>query len=289
MCRLFAFRSVINSQVHSSLVHVENALIEQSKKHPDGWGVAYYRENIPHLLKSTERALDDTIFHRISGVVSSQTVLAHIRKATQGTLSILNSHPFQYGQWIFAHNGNLKNFEDYKFKIIDRIAPELKRFIFGTTDSEVIFYLLLTFIKERHSLDQPIINLSILKEATEDAFKFITRFSGPLYGGNEVAPTENHLSFILTTGQTMIGFNGGQTLRYSTFKKQCPDRNSCDFFSHSCENEVQFGSKINHLIFSSEYLEGENIWRYMPKGTMVGVNKNMEFLKFELNLPFERI
>jgi len=115
MCRLFGFKSVINSQVHSSLVHADNALISQSLKHPDGWGVAYYLENVPHIIKSTDRALDDHIFHQISGVVSSQVVLAHLRKATHGDKTILNSHPFQNGNWVFAHNGNLRDFKNYKF------------------------------------------------------------------------------------------------------------------------------------------------------------------------------
>ena len=62
MCRLFGFKSVISSQVHSSLIHTENALRIQSNNHPDGWGVAYYREGIPHIIKSMEKAVDDHIF-----------------------------------------------------------------------------------------------------------------------------------------------------------------------------------------------------------------------------------
>ena len=104
MCRLFGFRSVINSQVHSSLLHAENALHDQSQRHPDGWGIAYYLERVPHLVKSSDTALNDQLFKRVSGVVSSHTVMAHIRKATQGEHTILNSHPFQYGNWIFAHS-----------------------------------------------------------------------------------------------------------------------------------------------------------------------------------------
>jgi glutamine amidotransferase len=42
-------------------------------------------------------------------------VVAHIRKATQGRVSLENSHPFTrelWGQtWSFAHNGDLKLFD----------------------------------------------------------------------------------------------------------------------------------------------------------------------------------
>ena len=114
MCRLFGFRSVIQGKVHTSLVEAENALGIQSFNHPDGWGVAYYLSDAPHLIKSEHSAVKDNLFKKVSGVVSSQTVLAHIRKATHGSKTVLNTHPFQYGKWIFAHNGNINNFNTHK-------------------------------------------------------------------------------------------------------------------------------------------------------------------------------
>jgi glutamine amidotransferase len=108
MCRLFGFKSSISSQVHRSLLRADNALAVQSEDHPDGWGVAYYIENIPHLIKNSKIALEDNLFERVSGIVSSKVVLAHIRKASVGDINMLNCHPFQYGPWTFAHNGEIK-------------------------------------------------------------------------------------------------------------------------------------------------------------------------------------
>ncbi|NOS35310.1 MAG: class II glutamine amidotransferase, partial [Deltaproteobacteria bacterium] len=62
MCRLFGFRSVIHSQVHSSLVSADNALAFQSNEHPDGWGVAYYIAGAPHIVKTSHSAIDCKIF-----------------------------------------------------------------------------------------------------------------------------------------------------------------------------------------------------------------------------------
>ena len=46
--------------------------------------------------------------------IRSDNVIAHIRKATQGQVSLENTHPFVrelWGRyWVFAHNGNLKDF-----------------------------------------------------------------------------------------------------------------------------------------------------------------------------------
>ena len=93
MCRLFGFRSVIPSQVHRSLLAAENALGVQSNQHPDGWGVAFYVDGSPHVTRSPTTALGDALFHRLSGVVSSETVLAHVRKATQGARHDLQLSP----------------------------------------------------------------------------------------------------------------------------------------------------------------------------------------------------
>lgn len=286
MCRLFGFRSVINSAVHSSLVQTENALSLQSVKHPDGWGVAYYREGIPHVIKSIQMAVDDHIFHKVSGVVSSQTVIAHLRKATQGNLSILNSHPFQYGKWIFAHNGNLKNFDQYKTSLLEYIDPELRRFILGTTDSEVIFYLLLTLLKKKNLLSKTNPKIEDLKEVTELLCEIITSHSGPLYRGIDNNPTENHLTFVLTSGEFMVALQGGQSLKYSTYKTACSENKSCSYYAPACESAVQNLQPVNHLIFSSEDLQGENVWQSMKHGELVGVDENMKFFKFQLKIDF---
>ena len=81
MCRLFGFRSVIQSQVHRSLVQADNALWNLSEQHPDGWGVAYYVEGTPHLTRSASTALSDRVFQRVSGVVASETVFMRTRSA----------------------------------------------------------------------------------------------------------------------------------------------------------------------------------------------------------------
>ncbi|MCB0415574.1 MAG: class II glutamine amidotransferase, partial [Bdellovibrionales bacterium] len=148
MCRIFGFRSILESKVHNSLVHAENALEIQSQIHSDGWGVAYYIEQTPHVIKSEKAAIDDRLFKKISGIVRSTTVVAHVRKATEGQNDILNTHPFQYGPWIFVHNGHIKNFDQKKSELLKHIDEQLKSFILGNTDSEILFYFILSKMKK---------------------------------------------------------------------------------------------------------------------------------------------
>lgn len=286
MCRLFGFKSVLDSQVHRSLIEADNALADQSTKHPDGWGVAYFREDIPHVIKSTDRAIDDHIFHKVSGVVASKTVLAHIRKATQGKHTLINCHPFQYGHWVFAHNGNLKNFDSFRGKLLEFVSSKLKPFILGSTDSEVLFYILLTEIEKRHPINNPDVSVETIIDATQAFLRLVTKFTGPLYGGLESNPQESHLTFILTTGKTLVGFNGGQHLKYSTHKSRCPERDTCPFLQENCESPAGIGDKINHLLLSSEIHVGENIWSNIKLGEMIGVNDEMKLTRNQLEVSF---
>lgn len=281
MCRLFGFRSIFSSQVHSSLIGANNALMNQSKFNPDGWGVAYYVEDTPHVIKSARSAIDDKLFEKVSGIVSSQTVLAHIRRATKGENNILNSHPFQYGKWVFAHNGNIKNFKDYKEKLIKHIDRKYQRYLLGDTDSEVFFYFLLT--KLENFIDGKIQSHLLLKQVMEKSLQELIDVIGPYSPIAGDPEKETYLSFILTNGKYFLAFNGGQPLHYTTHKTKCPERQTCEYLEHSCENQVSNG-RVNHLIISSEPLNNENVWYETKPGNLLYMDELMKFSLQNLSL-----
>lgn len=276
MCRLFGFRSVIPSPVHRSLLHAENALGLQSNQHPDGWGVAHYVDGSPHITKSPTRALGDQLFHRVSAVVASETVLAHVRKATQGDNGLLNCHPFQYGRWVFAHNGDLPEFaEKIRGELTQAVSPRLQRFILGDTDSELIFLLVLTEIEKK----RPLASKSTLEEAMSAlgrALEIVQELCARVQAKGPVLTT-----CILTDGDLMMGAQGGKELLYSTYKTRCPDRESCPSLSLSCEAPSSSGP-VNHLVFSSESLQGDNVWSPLCSGEILGTDASMRLLRKEV-------
>lgn len=268
MCRLFGFRSVIPSQVHRSLLAAENALGVQSNEHPDGWGVAFYIDGAPHVTRSPLTAVGDALFHRLSGVVASQTVLAHVRRATRGPKTVFNCHPFQYGRWVFAHNGDIPTLEAKRDALLAEVSPALRRFVLGETDSELIFFLFLTKLGEygplgtRHGLE---VSLAALR-ATVRQVRAICDGPTP-----ESVAT---LTLMATDGETLIATQGGKELFLSTYKTRCADRGTCASLSAACEGPSPNGV-VNHFILSSEPLQGENVWTRLAPGDMVGVDANM--------------
>lgn len=277
MCRLFGFRSVIPSPVHQSLLQADNALGTQSNQHPDGWGVAHYVEGSPHVTKSPTHALADQLFHRLSGVVASQTVLAHVRKATQGDNGLLNCHPFQYGRWVFAHNGDLPDFaKTLRESVLKCILPRLRRFIMGDTDSEMIFLLLLTEIERRCPLDQrpELFDVICAVKSTSRCLRQIytaQKTQGPVL-----------LTFIVTDGDVMVAVQGGKELSFSTYKTRCPDRAHCPSLSEVCEAPSTTGH-VNHLLISSEPLQGDNVWVAMDEGAILATDGRMRVMKAHLD------
>ncbi|MFK7823526.1 MAG: class II glutamine amidotransferase [Oligoflexales bacterium] len=279
MCRLFGFRSITLSQVHKSLISANNALVQQSSKHPDGWGVAYYALEVPHIIKSLTAAINCQVFKKVSAMVSSYTVLAHLRKATVGEIDLVNTHPFQLGHWTFAHNGNCKNFKAVRKDIYQKIDLNLRRYILGETDSELIFFLILSFLAKKHDLDSNMIKLDHLAKAVMDAKKLLVSVAGPLHANDDGDPSEHFLTFIITNGSMMLAHQGGKTLFYSTHKKRCPDRDQCPMFASVCERATLSG-KVHHLIFSSEPLQGENVWNPMRFEELIGLDDAMMLRKF---------
>lgn len=275
MCRIFGFRSVIQSQVHRSLVSADNALMQQSDRHPDGWGVAYYNAGAPHVIKSVASAMDDNLFQRVSGIVASETVLAHLRKATQGALSIINTHPFQYGQWVFVHNGNLAGFSEIRDELVSRVPPVLRRFILGDSDSEVLFYLLLGHMAKRCELHRAGFPIEDVIAAVRDTVAEVSELAGEPCLRDDGPPTETYLTFVLTNGTTMVAHQGGKALHFTTWKKRCPERDECPSFGPECEQPTESGF-VKHLVVSSEPLQGHNVWTAMAPYEIIGVDWRMQ-------------
>ena len=283
MCRIFGFRSVIESQVHQSLIQADNALLNQSKVHSDGWGVAYYKGGIPHLIKSSKSAWSDRLFHQLSGILSSYTVVAHLRKATIGPITNINTHPFQYGRWVFVHNGNLRNFNQKKSQLLDKIDPELSRFILGETDSECLFFLLMTNLKRQLDPLKGSPRTELLTSAVKVTISEIEKIFGPIQKDDAGDPSDQYLTFLLTDGIQLIAHQGGKKLFYSTHKKHCNQRDSCPAFAETCES-FKANLPVQHLLVSSETLQGENIWNELEPGNIIALNEKRELILTDSSL-----
>ncbi|MBP0598985.1 class II glutamine amidotransferase [Herbaspirillum sp. LeCh32-8] len=135
--------------------------------HSDGWGIAFFEGSGVRTFVDHQAAVESPVAELIKHYpIKSQHVIAHIRKATQGRVTLANCHPFVrelWGRyWVFAHNGDLKNF-----------TPELDGPFrpVGTTDSELAFCYILQEIRKRFGDQLPL--LADLRAALREITDFI--------------------------------------------------------------------------------------------------------------------
>jgi glutamine amidotransferase len=139
---------------HDLLYTTENSLIVQSMRarlgveptNGDGFGLGWYLDGEPPgLYRSTEPAWNDRNLRELSGAIRSGMVLAHVRASTGSPVQQTNCHPFRHGHWLWMHNGVIAGFRDVHRELAMMVDPDLFPDIEGTTDSELFFYLALTF------------------------------------------------------------------------------------------------------------------------------------------------
>ena len=113
----------------------------------DGFGVGWYSApaHAATLFRGVGPAWGDVNLRELAGSVSSPLFLAHIRASTGTAVQQTNCHPFRYGDWMWVHNGAIRGFSRLKRDLVLAIDPELYPYLDGSTDSEVMFHLALTF------------------------------------------------------------------------------------------------------------------------------------------------
>ena len=161
MCRWLAY-SGTPIALEELLVKRDRSLIDQSlhsrlgatTTNGDGFGVGWYEPGEgPRLYRSTHPAWNDRNLRELAAGIRSPLFMAHIRASTGTAIQETNTHPFRYGNWLWMHNGLVREFPTVKRELVLAVDPSLYPSIEGTTDSEALFYLALTFGLEDDPVD----------------------------------------------------------------------------------------------------------------------------------------
>ena len=152
MCQLLG----MNSHLPASLTLSFTGFSQRggsTDHHADGWGIAFFEGEGATPGKGVrcfvdkESASTSMMANLLRTYpIKSHNVVAHVRKATVGEVSLENCHPFVrelWGRnWVFAHNGDLKNY-----------APMLHGSFkpVGSTDSELAFCWLMQELAKSHA------------------------------------------------------------------------------------------------------------------------------------------
>ena len=112
----------------------------------DGFGFGWYGAGEgPGVYHSVSPAWGDANLRELAAHIESPLFIAHVRAAIGSPVQQTNCHPFRHGRWLFAHNGYLGGFRDVRRDLMLAIDPGLFPDVHGSTDTEVVFQLALTF------------------------------------------------------------------------------------------------------------------------------------------------
>jgi predicted glutamine amidotransferase len=157
MCRWMAWsgQPVIVEELLFQPVH---GLIDQSlhsrmgveTTNGDGFGLGWYGAGEgPGIYKSVQPAWGDANLRDLAAHIESHLFIAHVRATTGTAIQETNCHPFRHGRWLMVHNGVISGFHEMRRELMLEIAPELFANVEGSTDSEVLFHLALTYGLEK--------------------------------------------------------------------------------------------------------------------------------------------
>ena len=112
----------------------------------DGFGLGWYGTGDgPGIYRSVSPAWGDPNLRELAAHVESPLFLTHVRAAIGSPVQETNCHPFRRGNWLFVHNGFIADFHLLRRDLMLAIDPDLFADVQGSTDTEVVFHLALTF------------------------------------------------------------------------------------------------------------------------------------------------
>jgi glutamine amidotransferase len=154
MCRWMAYRGD-PIPIDTLLLKTYHSLIEQSRHarmgvetfNGDGFGLGWYGDDgqEPGVYRTLMPAWGDQNLRSLAAHISSPLYLAHVRATTGTPVQETNCHPFRHENWLFVHNGAIANFLDIRRELMFAIDPAFFNVMHGSTDSETMFCLALTF------------------------------------------------------------------------------------------------------------------------------------------------
>jgi len=255
MCRLFSLYANKPVSIDFSFNYAERSILSLSKNNDDGWGVAWYKNGRPALYKNPLAAFEDNEFSLLAKSISSSLVISHVRAATGTPVSYENTHPFKFGNWVFAHNGQIEEVE----KLISRLTTKYRKCIKGQTDSEVYFYWILQNVEEQ-GMDK-ICGIKRALSGLINDYKFTS------------------LNFLLADGISLYAFrydthsNSYYSLYYLKRDKDIP--------WHGCSGETlqligyKNGRNEKAVLVATERMTSYENWKEIPRGSLATINSDL--------------
>lgn len=272
MCRLYGYLSEEPTRVECGLVCAQNSMWVQSKNdaqgrtNSDGWGLAHFSDGLPRVEKRVASAARDRSFVTTVSSVYTRALVAHVRRATVGSVRIENVHPFVAGRWSFAHNGTIRAFRRIEQQLSDETPASLLANRHGDTDSELYFLWLLGQLGHAGvGADARAIG-----ETLRQAVRHLLQRCNAEQDDSDVG-----LNFVLTNGESLFAVRYGRSL-YALERdalNACELCGSCHCPTCNARDEHPPGDSVpcRAFVVASEPITDED-WTEVEDGSVLYVD-----------------
>jgi predicted glutamine amidotransferase len=160
MCRWMAWfgqpvllKELIFDSPHGIVDQSLHARMGAEPTNGDGFGVGWYDTHEgAGVYHSVAPAWSDPNLRELSAHIASPLFLVHVRAAIGSPVQQTNCHPFRNGNWLFVHNGYLGGLHTVRRELMLAIDPYRFGDVTGSTDTEIVFHLALTYGLENDPL-----------------------------------------------------------------------------------------------------------------------------------------
>ncbi|MCL2449271.1 MAG: class II glutamine amidotransferase [Polyangiaceae bacterium] len=256
MCRLLGIASSEPTEFRLVLRESPRSLAALSRQHPDGWGLAVFDggQDRWQIDKGLLCAGDDERFHTLAVGSRGEVLISHVRQKTVGATTLPNTHPFQRGRWVFAHNGTVHDIDWMRAQVSSERLAE----VLGETDSEIVFAWLLT------TLDEVGATLDEASEATDRAVFEVARAVHARAGIGA-------FNFLLSDGATTYAHRFGRSmflLERNPRDAVRPRRTSSDGTTY----ETPWSDHRTAIFVASEHMTDEP-WESVEDGMLLRIDR----------------
>lgn len=254
MCRLFGLKANIPVNINFSMCTGPKPFQELAEHNPDGWGMGWYDHGDAQIVKEPLCASDHRAMLSEQAIsVYSDLFLCHVRMATVGELTVNNCHPFQYNNWLFAHNGSI-----HRPSLLGHLAVPYKNSLTGETDSEVYFHWIMQCIETAGDDVVAGVRLALQSVQSRSGLNFVMSDGQRLYAYRDAVANRDYYTLYFLERHNDAG--GTPLHLYSSLTKAMLESKSL-----YCERAV---------LVCSERLTHED-WKAIGIGTMLIVAPNL--------------
>jgi glutamine amidotransferase len=177
-----------------------------------GWGIGFYQSGEVLLRRRPidEREVIDLT--EAADKLRTDVLIGHVRCASVGGLRTENTHPFRYRMWLFAQTGTIQGFARLRDRLWQAQPEFLRRNVRGETDSELFFYLFLSFLHDAGHLDDSHVAPEHIATALRASIALIDRLSA------EEGHGQNRGNILVANGEYLVAVHRDALMGYRVIK-----------------------------------------------------------------------